>query len=216
MLQSPSFRTLTFTLGANEERTINASGSILTVLTADGTFEISFGDDSFFEAEAGLGFEPFDPSAQTQTFKTLRFRDTSGAANAVRVQIGTGKIYDNRLVFGTVELPVKTGPGTILDVNLTDAALPRAQTATAFYTQFSGAIAAGANVIVSPTNMYVSRVLIENFGTETVYANDGTTLPACSIAPGEVREFFTTFQIYVSNPASIPVTVRCVREGWTP
>ena len=59
MMRSPAYRDIeVIQLAVGAEKPINASGMRLAILSASEPFELSFGDDAFFYAEAGLGYRP--------------------------------------------------------------------------------------------------------------------------------------------------------------
>ena len=201
MSLSPSYRTVTVPLAANEERSVNASGNILAVLSATGDFEMSFGDDTFFETEAGISYEPADSNGNRQMFKTLRFRDKSGAANSVKVQIGTGKIHDNRAVFGGASVPV-----TQQDTYLPREQLPNSIT--------------GSNWTVPAAGTYSFQAtaggFVTNRGVETIFATDSglNAQRGIAIAPGETVDLKTSDLIYLVNTSSVDVAVTVLKRDW--
>mgnify|MGYP003645869547 CR=1 FL=1 len=224
---SPSFRTVRLTLDANGEQAYNTSGNVIAVISADGAFEMSFGDDSFFETEAGLGYAPDDGTGLAQTFRTLRFRDTSGLSNEVRVQIGTGRISDNRAVFGNSELPVKTNPatelqvktkaGTSLSVMQADEFLPKAKLPNVVAAQ--GTVTVGASIsalVVTGTGGNNSWVYLRNTGTETMFITGTATFASngIALAAGETIGFEHSGAVYVANPAAFSQGVAVTFSKW--
>lgn len=210
--RSPSFRRVTVPLNALQERDVNVSGAIAVILEADGSCEMAFDSDDFFEIEAGLKFTPFDPKETDQTFKTLRFRETSGLANTIVLQIGTGDIDDNRAVFGKSELPVKTNPGTVLDVMPDAAAVFTTQkkTPTDFYST-GATIAAGGTYAAGVAFDWAK---VTNLGTETLRVQNGAA-SGVALPPGETMDLPPSPNAYIYNPNAISVNIGFTRVRYT-
>jgi len=245
-MRSPAYRTILVTLGAEAEKTVNASGSIIRVLNATDAFQLSFGDDTFFETEAGLGYEPFYGMTEAdgvtpQTFRTLRFRNPTGSAMDIRVQIGTGNIVDGRVVFGGTAVPVEPiefdGPQPVSFDGAQPVAFDGAQPVSFDGPQpvenapggrldvsaVSASVERGAFTVASNNYQRISAdgarraVTIENRGVGRVAISEGaggavSTSHSISLGPGERRRLEVSGLLQVSNSNAFSVPVVYLEE----
>ena len=103
-----TFQEVTVDLAANEETKRHVFGSFLRVIASTDDFEIGVSGEEWISGFAGLGIaSEVDPqTGERPTFQELRFRETKGVSNSIRVIVGTGQIFDDRVVFGGTNVPV--------------------------------------------------------------------------------------------------------------
>ena len=204
-MKSPGFAdAYVVALPVGGEKTINISGALVAVLSASEAFELSFGDDSFFFAAAGLSYRPIAGRNDGElVFKSLRVRNTGAAPLNVHLQVGTGEIIDNRAVFG----------GTSVPVTIVDTTLPRARVASDLVPG-SQSIAALSSPVVSNANAARRAITIENCGTGDLYVSDFTfsTAIGLRIAPGGRVRIETATIVRVYNPNAYTVGVVIFEE----
>lgn len=206
MARSPAYQDIeVIQLAVGAEKDINTSGARLAILSASEPFELSFGDDAFFYAEAGLGYRPIFEGASGQTFKSLRVRNTGIAPLDVRMQVGTGEIVDNRAVFGGGSVPVAPAAAAIFEVK---------QKPASNVTRWSANVAPGLWPDVRAENLSRRAVTITNTGTETVWvARDmGPGQNGARLVPGDTIRIETTSVIRVYNPSAVNVVVTGTEE----
>jgi len=199
MARSPAYQDIeVIQLAVGAEKDINTSGMRLAILSASEPFELSFGDDAFFYAEAGLGYRPIFEGAGEQTFKSLRVRNTGIAPLDVRMQVGTGEIVDNRAVFGGGSVPVAPAAAAIFEVQQKVASDVR---------RWSFNVLPGTWNDVKPADPSRRAISIVNKGTETVWlARDmGPSPDGIPCAPGQTVRIETTSAIRASNSSAIAI-----------
>lgn len=189
----PTRRTMTFLLPANSELPQNISGSFLAIISSSASFGLSFDNQGFLESGSGFAYPGgVDPiTGEQERFASLRFKETSGLGNIIKIAYGDGVIVDNRAIFGGTNVPVEEVLPSIFSVPGADIIVNDNATALAF----SG----NAND--------VSRS-ITNHGAGTVYLNTGAaTETGIPVRPGETVQISVTSNVYVRNQSG--VQVRC-------
>lgn len=207
-MRSPAYRDIeVIQLAVGSEKQINASGLRLTILDASEPFELSFGDDAFFYAEAGLGFRPVFEGGEEQTFRTLRVRNTGVNPLDVRMQVGTGETIDNRAVFGGSSVPVAPAVAAVFNVR------PKV---AADVVKWAATINPGAWTDVKAANPNRRALTVTNMGTERVWVGRdiGPSQVGLLCAPGVTVRLETTSAVRVLNPSPIAIIVVGTEETY--
>jgi hypothetical protein len=161
---------------ANEEVTVNITGQFLSVTEATSSlFQIALGDSSnWITFDKGIRYA----LPNGERFGRVRFRDTSGAQNVLRLYYGDGTFDDNRVsISGGVEFIVPTGIATTADQS----------------------VPSGAATLVLASNSARKLAIVQNKGAAAIRVGDSnvTATRGVELASGASWEVATTAALYV-------------------
>lgn len=110
IMAGQNYTVYTMEIAANLFEALDVDGQYIRVLESDGALELSIDNSSFQSIEKGLQIKSLKP------FFRLKFKDTSGASNTVKIAVSNDNIQDDRnVITGTVTVS-ETGAGTFTDI----------------------------------------------------------------------------------------------------
>lgn len=159
------------------------TGSFFRIISATHDFKIGVDAQSMIGAFAGLGLAgEADPvTGELAIFNELVFEETLGVANEVTLIVGTGKVFDDRVVFGGTNVPV--------DVQLPNNLSPG----------LVKVIPALGGVALLSADADRHKLFLKNVGAVTVWLGVSNGEYGHPIAPGEIIEMESTGLISCYN-----------------
>lgn len=192
-MTNKTFRIYTVTIAAGDSVPIHASGAYVVALSATGSFALAFDGGPFTPFLAGLKVQ----LAHSETFKTVRIKDTSGNPNTIMLGLGFGDLTDARLnLSGAITIAGSQNIATVADV----------------------ALAAGVATQIVAANVARRAVVVKNLAgnLQTMRIGDAVAGAArgLELAPGETISIDSGAAVYGYNPggAAESVSVMEVRD----
>lgn len=160
----PTCQDIELTIPAGGEESRAATGEMVAIIAATGTFLIAFDSGSFQLAQAGLSYQGRpDAAGARPRFLSLRFRNPTANPITVSVQVSTGDIFDNRAIFGAGNVPV----------TIVDTYLPREAVPAIIGSASSVNVPASSSMVIAAANASRRAMGVQNCGTETLYIKTG-------------------------------------------
>ncbi len=189
-----TFQEMTIELDPNEQTRRSLYGSFFRILSATHDFEIGASSEDLITGFAGLGLaSERDPlTGSLPTFSELHFLETQGIANTIRIIVGEGQVFDDRVVFGGTNVPVEVKNFGDRLANVFSPGAPKV-------------VPAGGSVALSVSNADRRRAIYKNIGASEVALSTSGSYVGHFLAPGETFETTCTGALNAvsSGPAGL-------------
>lgn len=191
-----TFQEMTIELDPNEQTRRSLYGSFFRILSATHDFEIGASSEDLITGFAGLGLaSERDPlTGSLPTFSELHFLETQGIANTIRIIVGEGQVFDDRVVFGGTNVPVEVKDSVVASV---------------ISAKLNVSVAAGAVLTLLSPNLTRTEVILTNIGAENCWINgSGAATPGgVLLRAGETLRLAITGYVRAYNPSGVSVEV---------